>query len=745
MAQPALNIELKNATKLFDQTQLRLGINVANVLTSDSATKIWMYVLEQYIQPQINARRPYERMWNQLYDAYRMRLKLQDMKIKEDETTLLDMLKERLKKQGNQDMVITDSLIFDTVDRLSNITHYISWKDGKPVQFGLPEDFNNALQDMWYSPTEDKFRSQNAVLAWGLHKEDAYTKSRLVFRDYYLYGFAYNFSDLYFQLAAGPQQVPILQDIGVSYSPMSVRKVFIDWRIPISQMNDQPCPFWFDIVPLFKMMRNIYHPALNPMGYVNLDKLYNAYHGSDNATYFMGGESWNEAIKLRLESMNSSLGIDSAKYCKMKALWTFMPMLPFDATTGDWMTRKDGTPVPFRRFILQIWGDDLMSQKVTMVRLQDVEDHYEGQLPIYGATHLDDLSSAAYSMSICEVLINSAIEITQTMNYALENKNKINNPPSVHLTGSPSMNQDVNAPNAKVEVLGQGDFEWRQVPDATQTTMAIANGVRDKAQATGRVTESILGKALGGRTTALEAGNLFETSMSQITTDINILNAAYHGGYAGRMYSAYTKWLDPNVIKLISGSFGWPEGAIDRTLRTFLRTDVGNRYITSQLKQQRIQFMLQAAVQSPVLDQAVLWSLFAKEVGMPSLQKAIIDNGRDREIERAKDQCFRTYLNEPIVIDPGQDHTIAMQVKTRFVEDTKSEWNVKYGSLPYLMTNVPRLMALAQQVQIHQNYLLQQQQMAAALQMQRAISVATEQGAMATAQQQQQQQRQLQG
>lgn len=731
-----LNIPINRQTKLFDQTQIQLGINLADKLTNQKQVDIWQYMLSEHIEPQINSRRPYERLWDLLYNAYRMRLKITDMNVKEDEKAFIDTLRERVKKLTNDDLPLTDSLIFDTVDRLSNIAHYISWKDGKPVQFSTPEDYNNSLQDMFYSPVEDKFKSQNAVLSWGLNKEDANRKSRLVNRDFFLYGFAYGYSDMYFKVGQNAEGV-FLQDIGVTYKPMSVRKVWMDWRIPISDMNDQPCPFWFENTPIFKILANPYEPTMNPMGYVNLDKAYSIESGMN--TYFFGGESWNEAIKSRLESIGATLGADTEKYCKIKAKWTFMPMLPLDPQNGDFRFRADGkTPVPYRRFILEVWGSDLLSNKVTFIRLQDVEDHYQGELPLYGATHLEDLSSAAYSMSICEALINSAVEISMTMNYALENKNVINNPPSWHVIGSPSFNKNVNEPNAKIEVLGPNDFGWRTIPDATQTTMGIANGIRDRAQATGRVTESILGKALGGRTTAREAGNLFETSMSQITTDINILNGAFQGGYARRMYTCYSKWLDPDLIKLITGSYGWPDNSIDRALKIYLRTDVGNRYITSQAKEQRIQYMLSFAVQSPVLDQAILWKLYAVEAGMPSLQKAIIDGGRDRQIELAKDQCFKTYLNISVIIDPGQNHQIAMQVKQRFIEDTESIWNQQYGQLPYLATNVPRVFALAQQIQVHQNYLMQQQMMAAQLRMSQAASMITEQSALAQQQQQQQ-------
>lgn len=736
-----LNIELNSETRLFDQTKMKLGVNLADKFTEATQQKIWMYVLEQYVRPQIDARRPYEKMWDILYDAYRMRLKLSNLKLRPDEKKFVEILKERMSSAGVDDLPITDSLIFDTVDRLSNLTHYITWKDGQPVQFGTPEDFSNPLQDMMYNPLEQKNKSQNAVLSWSIRKEKAYTKSREMNRDYYLYGFAYGISDFYFQLKTDGENI-ILKDVGISYEPTSVRKVWLDWRVPISKMDQQPCPFWFDMVPVFKILGNQYDPVLNPMGYLNLDKVYESCKVSDAVTYFYGGESWLEPIKKRLESVAQGLG-GTEQYTKIKAKWTFFPVLPLDPSNGDFEVRGDGkTPVPFRRFCIEVWSSDLISNKIVMLRCQDVEDHYEGQLPIYGATHLADLSSAAYSMSICEALINSAIEITLCTNYAIENKNLINHPPTQHITGSPSLNQDVNRPDAKIEVYGANDFAWRTVPDATQTTMGIRNGIRQDAQATGRVTESLLGRALGGRTTALEAGNLFETSMSQITTDINILNEGFHGSFGERVFTAYTKWLDPHLVKLITGQYGWPVDAIDHRLQISMRTDVGSRYMNSIRKQQQIQYMLQAAVQSPVLDQTILWKEYTVEVGMPQLQKAIIDQGRDRDIARAQEQCYKTYLDEPVVIDPGQNHEIAMQVKIRFIENTESDWNKRYGSLPYMGTNNPRVQVLAAQVQLHQNYILMQQQMAAQLQMQQASLAIQEQQEVARLEQQSQQRQQ---
>ncbi len=62
------------------------------------------------------------------------------------------------------------------------------------------------------------------------------------------------------------------------------------------------------------------------------------------------------------------------------------------------------------------------------------------------------------------------------------------------------------------------------------------------------------------------------------------------------------------------------------------------------------------------------------------------------------------------MVDPDQDHQIAIKVKTSFIKDTDSTWMTKYPQ------NAP---ALIQQIQQHQYFaMLQQQQMMLQQQMQ---------------------------
>lgn len=725
---PALNIPLTSATKLFDSTKINLGPNVAEGISANVELKntLWQYMLQEYVWPQLVARRPYEKLWDFLYDAYRKRLKISELKLKSSENQFIEAMLERAKSM--EDMVLTDGLIFDTVDCLSGMAHYISWKDGRPVEFMSPEDLIRALQDLFYSPDRDKYMGANSILSWCLNKEHAFTQSRDSFRDYFLYGFGFMLSDFYFQLENNPQSGLNLRDIGMSYTPMSCRNVWVDWRIKIRDMKDQPCPFWFTHVPMFSILANPYDVTMNPMGYQNLDKIRNL---EQQTNWFVGGEAWLNAVNARLQSIGFESGATAelGSYQKVNPLWSFYAMLPFDDKTGTF----DPKTIPFRRYLLQVYGPDIVGGKIEFLRVQDVQDHYGDLPPIYGGTHLADLSSAAYSMSLCEVLLDSAQQVTELYNRALENKKQINQPPSWHMAGSPSVNQDVNKPNARIEVHGPQDFGWKTTIDATGSTVDLARSIREDARRTGRITDAILGQAMGARTTATESDNIYEASMSKLTTDISLLNTAFHGGYAERCWKLYGEWLDENLTKLITGQFGWPLSSEDLKLRISFRANVGERFLANKAKLQYTREMIGFAVQSPILDQAILWKEYTQIIGLPSLQRAIIDGGRDRQIELSKDQAMCIYINENSIIDPEQDHAIAVQVKIRFLQDANSVWNQRYASLPYLATGMPRAQALAQQIQMHNNFIMMQQMQKAAMMQQQMAAAIREQHAMAEA------------
>lgn len=714
-------------SKLIDQTKIQLGPNLADFDLGREQEKllgdIYQYMLDRYITPQIMGRRPYEMIWDVLYDAYRMRLKVKDIKLTQDDTPFLQTLVERTQNTGGVDVNLTDTLIFDTVDRMANLTHFIMFKDDMSVQYNPARSKATQGEDRFYNPTERTYKSANALLEFFTSKSEVYDKCRIASKDYFLYGVCFICSHFLFQLEQTQTEVT-LRDLDITFDPISIRKVWLNFMLSLREMGKQPCPFYYSYDSNFAILQNQYNPVMNPFGYVNLDKLddrfYTAFAG-------MGEQKAIDAMKSRLESAGTTLNLTLGTNKDVAAHWTFYPMLPFDPETGEFKIRKDGkTPVPFRRFVWEQFGTDIIQSKVIPIRFQDAS-YYGDELPIYGATHLEDLDSAAYGMSICEALINYAIELSTCRNQYIENKNKINNPATWHTTGSPSFNQDVNKAGAKVEVLGPNDFGHMAYPDATGTTVAMCEHLRERAQTSSKAVDAIMGKAMGGRTSATEAQNVFQAAMSGVTTDINIYNYRTVGNFAKRVWKWSTMWLDIDLLKFITGNYGPELQPEDLNLNLSLKFDVGSSFIESIVKQQHIRYFLETGMRSPVIDQAKCFIMLADELRIKGLRDCVIPDGIDIGVEKAYDQAVKTYLGEIIMIDPTQDHQIAMEVKTRFLEDINSAWNVKYGALQYMNTPFSRAQALQQQIQIHQNFAMiqmmqQQQQEIANLQLQQSAN-----------------------
>lgn len=706
----SLNLPLKSG-KLIDQAKLKLGPNLAapGFLDFAKLQNIYLYMMQHYIMPQIMGRRPYENIWKVLYDAYRMRLKISDLKLTTDDTQFLQKLVERAQNTGSQDVNLTDSLIFDTVDRLANLTHFMMWKDGIPAQFNPLRQKATPGEDMYYSPTAEKYDAGNCLLEWFATKSEVYRKTRTGSHDHFLYGVSFVVSNLVYQLEQMQDGTVNLKNLDITYQPISIRKVWVNFMLPLSQMRLQPCPFWYDYSSNFAILQNVYDEVMNPFGYVNLDKLspaqYTAFAGQ-------GENSFMNVLKARLESAGQGLNVSQAEWRDVAAHWTFMPMLPLDPATGDFEKYPDGRPVPFKRFVWEQFGTDIVEAKVTPIRLQDAS-YFDEELPIYGSTHLEDLDSEAYGLSICETLINYLIELSTCRTQYVENKNLINNPPSWYTAGSivggdPTA---INKPGSRIEVTGPNDFGWRTVPDATSSTVAMAEHLRDRAQTTSKAVDAIMGKALGGRTSATEAQNVFQAAMSGVTTDINLFNYDTVGQYAIRVWKWGTRWLDMDLLKAITGSYGLELTQDDLNLNLSLKYDVGSSFIESIVKQQHIRYFLETGARMPgVVDAAELMIQLADEVKIKGIKKAIIPNGLEQNIQEASQQCYETYLGQPVIIDPSQDHRIAIEVKTRFLKDQDSPWNEKYGALEYLTTGVSRAQAIAEQIKVHQNFQMVQMQ-----------------------------------
>ena len=201
---------------------------------------------------------------------------------------------------------------------------------------------------------------------------------------------------------------------------------------------------------------------------------------------------------------------------------------------------------------------------------------------------MPDLDSGMYSPAIGEILENHYVEICTATNQFLDNKNLINNPPSFTVIGSPAMNQAKNKPGAEMIVNSPTDVGWRQVYDGTNQTVEFIKFLREQGQTSSKAVDAILGKALGSRTSATEATNVFQAAMSGVTTDINIFNYDIMGGYATRVWEYSGLWFNQDLLKAITGQYGASLTPEDLWTRVDLKWDVGSTFIESIVKQQNL-------------------------------------------------------------------------------------------------------------------------------------------------------------
>lgn len=676
--------------------------NLAQTLSTDLQQKIVRWVLDHYVWPQVQERRPFELMWKKILAMYRIRMDKNDTSIEEDSPAGREMKESA--SNNNPNVRVADSVVFDAVERLTSLHHFVSFKNDLPIQYNIPKYFDTRSEDQFYHPFKDKIKSANALLQWNSDNQELYRKHLILARHFYQYGVAFVHSGFEFQVSqiqrqtvAGPALIPEITAIGTTFDPVAIWKLWLNFRLLASEMDFQPCPFMFDLTPRFATLQNQYDPRSNPFGFANLDKVAD-----------LGGQ-WlfsTEQMQAMRDAIQGITALDDAhkygvaemldpKY-NVEAVGTYYPMLPLDPQTGDWEKRADGTPVPFYRYIMNTFGENLSGHQILLRLQRNFYPH--DRLPLYGSSHMPDLDSGLYTPSLGYLLWNHYKEIVTCKEQYLTNKDWINNPPSWVLVSSPAQNQDRSRAGANITVNGPNDFGWRTPYDATTSTVGMMTHLREQAQTSSKSSDAILGKALGGRTSATEAQNAFQASMSAVTTPINIFNFDIMGGYADRHWEYTATWFPPQLLHSITGQMGFALKPEDLWLRVGLKWDIGSSYIESIVRQQNIRYMLESSAMDPTINRAPMWRELLNEWGLDTAGEWINDGGMEREVQQATEQAIRTFYGQNVLINPDQNHQIAIRVKTRFLEDQDSVWmtNQQYRA------QSPKLV---QQIQIHQSFL----------------------------------------
>lgn len=658
--------------------------NLAGTFSLDQEQVLFRDMFQNMVWPQVVARLPFEERWARLQKMYEVKRETSRPRQnvpKENQT--IDMNKDK-------ETELADTIIFDTVDRLKNLNYFIAWKES-PVQYNRPRYTFSPFEDEFYNPTTRKVQAANGILDWNNESQGVQEKHLKLAQAHYLYGISFVFSDFRLEIDVD-QSTPdflLVKNIGTTFEPISIRRLWLNPLLPVDEMEKQTCPFFFDLVPRAQIQDNKYDPNLNPIGYSNLDKL-----ASPQYLYGPESKAWTDALPPECRNVMTQMRPEFSG----EALWTFYPLLKLPGTNQT------------KRYIVQVYANNLFAGAIVPIRIQELY-YPRKRLPIYGVSHIPDLDSGMYTPSIAQLLEPHYDELVRAKKQFLLNKDWINDPTTEVMVGSPAANAtNLNKPGAVIEVNGINDITRRAPYDATQTTLEFINQVREAAQTSGKAVDAILGKAMGGRTTATEASNAFQASMSGVTSDVDHFCTLYKE-YARRVWENAGTFIPPIIRDRICGQSDAPTlSAQDFMLQIGITADAGSTFIESIVKQQHYQQAIASATTSPCLDQAVLWRALFRELKLTDALDAVQDGGQEIQITIAYDQAVQTYMGKPVAIDPSQDHQIAIKVKTRFLQDTESEYNIQYAGNPSPVKGLTVTQYLAQQIQIHQQFAMIQMQ-----------------------------------
>lgn len=705
--------------------------NIAGQLSKDLRQRIFRWMLTNYIWPQIQERKPFEEKWDKLLQMARATWKLSNMKLSEKERLYRRAQEQAL--EGNQSPAdradLADTVIFDAVDRLTNLNHFISFKNEMPVQFQLPPYVRRPMENTWYSPSADLVDAANGWGSFCANNSQFYRKHWMQARHHYTYGISFCISEYEQEISSVPRRVGESQQwanrleltkIGVTFEGISIRKIWLNTRLSPYHMDYQPCPFWFEEVPRFAIVAKPYDQLTQPFGYENLDSL-------PQGQWLFGSPEMDSLTKA-LQEFNPQTSLTNLgnPELNVELNWVFMPMLPLafrpleqedlDKAKSDeermklvqaqgvWDFDETGEKgYPMQRYIMEAFGNSLVSGNVEITRLQ--QNFYpHNMLPLYGSAHMPDMDSGLYSPAFGDILESHYTQICKALNQYLDNKDVLNDPPAKVMVNSPAMNHDLTKRNAKIPVNSLNDYEHTPVVDATGTTPAFVQAAREQAQTSSKSTDAIVGKAMGSRTSATEAQNIFQTAMSGVTTDVNLFNYDISGGYYERCWYYAGHFVDPDVLQSITGQYGFIVKPEHFLIRLDISWQIGSMFIESMTRQQNYRYMLETGKGDPAINSAYLWEQLLNEWKIPNAKKIINDGGMMEQIMLANDQAAQTYLGDLVMVDPDQNHDIAIKVKMSYLKDRNSVWNSK----PEYAVNAQNLV---RQISQHSQFLFLQQQM----------------------------------
>lgn len=202
--------------------------------------------------------------------------------------------------------------------------------------------------------------------------------------------------------------------------------------------------------------------------------------------------------------------------------------LPIDEISGKW---DDLKYVP-KRYRVTLFGNTPNNSAVARIeRNQEPDD----TIPIEMIHANPDDSDLLYHISDYEVVQSNMAAETTIKRQLIDNNTLINKPPLVEVNGTIQGNGRGFGPDARWIVDSPNDVKILAVPNLSQTNIQVLENLQEDSNRANSIDKNMLGEALGGRTSAGEAGTVAANSRRPNLVNIEYILNQYLGFYARRL------------------------------------------------------------------------------------------------------------------------------------------------------------------------------------------------------------------
>ena len=220
-----------------------------------------------------------------------------------------------------------------------------------------------------------------------------------------------------------------------------------------------------------------------------------------NAQLYRNEPGTAETFENRTTNAGESSNPETTGLLKRFHAWCRIPVKETGQGTGEWDWVKNAAQLYWCTFMGEINGGAVCTRMIK-------NPYHHGELP-YKLIHALDDDKGAYHMSPASILTPNYWQATTNINQAIDNVTLRNRQP--YITDGLILTPDLTFKANKLIKTARGvKLEPITVPDTTKITLLMQEFIERDSDKTTGADKPITGEALGSRTSATEAKNVFD-------------------------------------------------------------------------------------------------------------------------------------------------------------------------------------------------------------------------------------------